>query len=68
MGGAMTACNFEYLLQLVNRQLDLDRQLEVYDHLDRCHICRETVYQIARDLPRMRTHGTAVPNPVGRRR
>jgi hypothetical protein len=46
----MSACNFEYLLQFVNRQLDLDKQLEVYDHLDRCDICREAVYQISRDL------------------
>jgi hypothetical protein len=46
----MSACNFEYLLQLVNKQLDLDKQLEVYDHLDRCNICRDAVYQISRDL------------------
>jgi hypothetical protein len=46
----MSACNFEYLLQFVNKQLDLDQQLEVYDHLDRCNICREAVYQLSRDL------------------
>ncbi len=46
----MSACNFECLLQFVNNQLDLDRQLEVYNHLDRCDICRDTVYQISRDL------------------
>jgi predicted anti-sigma-YlaC factor YlaD len=50
VGGAMSACNFEYLLQLVNKQLDLDQQLEVYDHLDRCNICRDAIYQISRDL------------------
>jgi hypothetical protein len=46
----MSSCNFEYLLQFMNKQLDLDRQLEVYDHLDRCHICREAVYQLSCDL------------------
>jgi hypothetical protein len=49
-GGNMSACNFEYLLRFVNDQLDLDGQLEVYDHLDRCNICREAVYQLSRDL------------------
>jgi predicted anti-sigma-YlaC factor YlaD len=49
----MSTCNFEYLLQLVNNQLDVDKQLEVYDHLDRCDICRDAVYQISRDLNRL---------------
>ena len=49
----MSACNFEYLLQFVNKQLDLDKQLEIYDHLDRCDICRDAVYQISRDLDRV---------------
>ncbi len=48
----MSACNFEYLLQFVNNQLDPDKQLEVYDHLDRCDICRDAVCQISRDLNR----------------
>lgn len=46
----MSACNFEYLLQFVNKQLDLDKQLEVFDHLDRCEICRDAVYQLSHDL------------------
>ena len=46
----MSACNFEYLLQLVQKQLDLDRQLEVFDHLRRCDICRDAIGQISRDL------------------
>jgi len=45
----MSACSFSRLLQLLNKQLDLDGQLEVYDHLDRCDICRDAVYQLARD-------------------
>jgi predicted anti-sigma-YlaC factor YlaD len=48
----MSTCNFEHLLQFVNNQLDPDRQLEVYDHLDRCGICRDAVCQISRDLNR----------------
>ena len=45
----MSACSFNRLLQLVNKQLDLDGQLEVYDHLDRCDICRDAICQISRD-------------------
>jgi hypothetical protein len=46
----MNACSFDRLLQFVNNQLDLDRQLEVYLHLDRCDICRDAVYQLVGDL------------------
>jgi hypothetical protein len=46
----MSACSFEYLLQLISKQLDLDKQIEVYDHLDRCDICRDAVHQISHDL------------------
>jgi hypothetical protein len=46
----MSACNFEYLLQLINKQLDLDKQIEVFDHLERCDICRDAIHQISRDL------------------
>ena len=49
----MSACNFEHLLQFVNNQLDLDKQLVVYDHLDRCDICRDAVFQISRDLDKL---------------
>ena len=45
----MSACSFDRLLQFVNKRLDLDGQLEVYDHLDRCDICRDAVYQLSRD-------------------
>ncbi len=45
----MGSCSFDRLLQLINKQLDLDGQLEVYDHLDRCGICRDAVCQISRD-------------------
>ncbi len=45
----MSSCSFEKLLKLVEKKLDLDGQIELYDHLDRCDNCRETVYQILRD-------------------
>ncbi len=45
----MIGCSFERLVQLLDERLDLDRRLEVLDHLDRCDNCREAVYQIARD-------------------
>jgi predicted anti-sigma-YlaC factor YlaD len=48
-GGVMNACSFDRLLQFVNKQLDLDGQLEVYGHLDQCDICRDAVYQLSRD-------------------
>jgi anti-sigma factor RsiW len=36
-------------LQFVDKELDLDGRLEVYDHLDRCDICRDAVYEVSRD-------------------
>jgi len=45
----MSVCSFSRLLQLVDKQLDLDGQLEVYGHLERCDICRDAVYQLLRD-------------------
>ena len=48
----MRACNFEFLLQFVNNELDLDKQLDIYDHLDRCDICRDAICQISRDRDR----------------
>jgi hypothetical protein len=46
----MNTCNFEYLLQLFHKQLDLDKQIEVYDHLKRCDICSDAIYQLSHDL------------------
>jgi hypothetical protein len=45
----MRACSFDRLAQLVNMKLDLDEQLVVYYHLERCDICRDAVYEISRD-------------------
>jgi hypothetical protein len=45
----MTRCSFEKLVRLLDRQLDLDGELDVLDHLDRCETCREAVFHISRD-------------------
>jgi len=45
----MNACNFKKLVQLLDKQLNLDEKLEVLGHLDTCAICRDAVYQISHD-------------------
>jgi len=45
----MRTCDFEKLVMLLDKQLDLDGKLDVLDHLDRCEICRDTIYHISRD-------------------
>ena len=47
--GVMAACSFKKLVQLLDKQLNLDEKLEVLNHLDSCKICRDAVYQISRD-------------------
>ena len=45
----MNTCSFQKLVQLLDKELGLDEKLEVLTHLETCSICRDTVYQIARD-------------------
>ena len=45
----MNGCSFEKLLELLDRQLSADRALVVFDHLDRCTICRQAMHQVCRD-------------------
>jgi len=45
----MSLCNLNRLLRLLNKQLDLDGQLEVYDHLDRCDLCRDAIGRMSRE-------------------
>ncbi len=45
----MNDCSFERLLRLVEKRLGTEAQLKLFDHLDRCEICRESVYHIVRD-------------------
>ena len=48
----MRGCDFEKLIQLLDKELDLNGRLEILVHLDECDNCREAVYQIARDRDR----------------
>ena len=45
----MDTCSFQKLVLLLDKKLGLDEKLEVLTHLESCTICRDTVYQIARD-------------------
>jgi hypothetical protein len=45
----MSSCSFKKLVQLLDKQLNLDEKLEILDHLDTCAICRDAIYQISRD-------------------
>ena len=47
--GVMNACSFKKLVQLLDKQLNLDEKLEVLEHLGSCTICRDAIYQISRD-------------------
>jgi hypothetical protein len=44
----MGSCSVDRLVQLLDKRLDLDSKLDVFDHLDQCQTCRDTVYQILR--------------------
>jgi hypothetical protein len=45
----MSKCNFKKLVQLLDKELDIDSSLDVFDHLDHCDTCRDAVYHILRD-------------------
>ena len=45
----MDTCCFQKLVQLLDKQLELDEKLEVLEHLENCVICRDTFYQLVRD-------------------
>jgi anti-sigma factor RsiW len=45
----MNGCSFEKLIDLLDGQLSADRALVVFDHLDRCPICRQAIHQMCRD-------------------
>ncbi|HSW39553.1 MAG TPA: zf-HC2 domain-containing protein [Acidobacteriota bacterium] len=45
----MKTCSFKKLVLLLDNKLELDEKLEVLNHLDKCGICRDAVYQISRD-------------------
>ncbi len=41
------ACSFEKLVLYLDKQLDIDGQLEVLNHIDECDVCQDAVYQIS---------------------
>ncbi len=45
----MKGCSFKKLVQLLNKKLALDEELDILDHLQTCSICRDAVYQISHD-------------------
>ena len=45
----MRQCDFEKLVQYLDKQLDLDGKLDLLEHLDQCDACRDALYQISRD-------------------
>jgi hypothetical protein len=58
-------CNFEKLVQYLDKSLDLDGQLEVLNHVDVCDACRDAIFHISRDrdasLFRYRPYRERVP-------
>ncbi len=48
-GCAVDACSLEKLALLLNKKLDLDARLAIYNHLDRCYHCRGVVYRLAQE-------------------
>ena len=48
----MEGCSLEKLTLLLDKKLNLDTRLGIFDHLDRCCYCKDAVYRIARDRDR----------------
>jgi len=48
-GGVMGRCEFDKLVRYLDKQLTLDEQLGLFDHLDHCEVCREAIYLLSRD-------------------
>jgi len=42
-------CDLEKLKLLLNKQLDLEENLDLFDHLDQCDSCRSAIYSLSRD-------------------
>ncbi len=42
-------CDFDKLVEYLDKRLELDDQLAVLDHLDFCDACFDAVYQLSRD-------------------
>jgi hypothetical protein len=48
-GDMMTRCDFDKMVRYLDKQLNIDEKLELFDHLDHCDVCREAIYLLARD-------------------
>jgi hypothetical protein len=44
----MNQCNHEKLVKLLDKKLNIEDSLEVFDHIHVCSICQEAVYLISR--------------------
>jgi anti-sigma factor RsiW len=42
-------CSFDALVRYLDKELDVDRELEVLDHIDECDTCRDAVFHISFD-------------------
>jgi hypothetical protein len=42
-------CNFDKLWRFLNKDLEPAGRAEVISHMEKCEICREAVYNLARD-------------------
>jgi hypothetical protein len=42
-------CDFEKLVNYLDKELGLDDQLEVLTHIDDCENCREAIFFLSRD-------------------
>lgn len=49
ISGDLMQCSFEKLVQYLDKELDIDGQLDVLCHLDTCETCRDAIYHISRD-------------------
>ena len=45
----MARCDFDKMVRYLDKQLNIDEKLELFDHLDQCDVCREAMYLLARD-------------------
>ncbi len=48
----MDGCSLEKLVLLLDKKLDLDTRLGIYDHLDRCYHCKDAIYRLVQSRDR----------------
>jgi hypothetical protein len=56
-------CNFEMLLECVEGRLAPEHQLEVFEHVERCPVCFDTMRELARERRGgVRNHHSRTPD------